>query len=166
MPSYVILAIGAFDYIYSKTGNMLIRYRPDEVVAVIDPGQAGKTANQVLGWGGDIPCVASFNGAKDFSPTHLVVGSAPPGGVLNDDYRREIIAAIQSGCHIIAGMHVFLNDDPEIFKLASDMGLTLTDLRRPPIPPHFPKGSWGNPAFPVLLIVGCDCDTGTMTTAW
>ena len=166
MPRYVILAIGAFDYIYSKTGNMLIRYRPDEVVAVIDPGQAGKTANQVLGWGGDIPCVASFNGAKDFSPTHLVVGSAPPGGVLNDDYRREIIAAIQSGCHIIAGMHVFLNDDPEIFKLASDRGLTLTDLRRPPIPPHFPKGSWKNRKFPVLLIVGSDCDTGKMTTAW
>ena len=166
MPRYVILAIGAFDYIYSKTGNMLIRYRPDEVVAVIDPGQAGKTANQVLGWGGDIPCVASFNGAKDFSPTHLVVGSAPPGGVLNDDYRREIIAAIQSGCHIIAGMHVFLNDDPEIFKLASDRGLILTDLRRPPIPPHFPKGSWKNRKFPVLLIVGSDCDTGKMTTAW
>ena len=166
MPRYVILAIGAFDYIYSKTGNMLIRYRPDEVVAVIDPGQAGKTANQVLGWGGDIPCVASFNGAKDFSPTHLVVGSAPPGGVLNDDYRREIIAAIQSGCRIIAGMHVFLNDDPEIFKLASDRGLILTDLRRPPIPPHFPKGSWKNRKFPVLLIVGSDCDTGKMTTAW
>ena len=66
MPRYVILAIGAFDYIYSKTGNMLIRYRPDEVVAVIDPEQAGKTANQVLGWGGDIPCVDSFNNAKDF----------------------------------------------------------------------------------------------------
>ena len=84
MPRYAILAIGAFDYIYSKTGNMLIRYRPDEVVAVIDPEQAGKTANQVLGWGGDIPCVNSFNDAKDFSPTHLVIGSAPPGGVLND----------------------------------------------------------------------------------
>ena len=40
MPRYAILAIGAFDYIYSKTGNMLIRYRPDEVVAVIDPEQA------------------------------------------------------------------------------------------------------------------------------
>ena len=63
-------------------------------------------------------------------------------------------------------MHVFLNDDPEIFKLASDRGLTLTDLRRPPIPPHFPKGSWKNRKFPVLLIVGSDCDTGKMTTAW
>ena len=41
-----------------------------------------------------------------------------------------------------------------------------TDLRRPPAPPHFPKGSWKNRKFPVLLIVGSDCDTVKMTTAW
>ena len=166
MLRYAILAIGSFNYIESKTGNMLVRYRPDEVVCVIDPEKAGQTAENILGWGGDIPCVSTFDESKKYSPTHVVVGSAPQGGILNDDYRREIIAAIQSGCHIIAGMHVFLNDDPEIFKLASDMGLTLTDLRRPPIPPHFPKGSWKNRKFPVLLIVGSDCDTGKMTTAW
>ena len=166
MLRYAILAIGSFNYIESKTGNMLVRYRPDEVVCVIDPEKAGQTAENILGWGGNIPCVSTFDESKKYSPSHLVVGSAPQGGVLNDDYRREIIAAIQSGCHIIAGMHVFLNDDPEIFKLASDMGLTLTDLRRPPIPPHFPKGSWKNRKFPVLLIVGSDCDTGKMTTAW
>ena len=37
MSRYVILALGSFDYIENKTGNMLIRYKPDEVVAVIDP---------------------------------------------------------------------------------------------------------------------------------
>ena len=122
MQRYAVLAIGSFNYIESKTGNMLIRYRPDEVVCVIDPEKAGQTAENILGWGGDIPCVSTFVESKKYSPTHVVIGSAPQGGVLNDDYRREIIAAIQSGCHIIAGMHVFLNDDPEIFKLASDMG--------------------------------------------
>ena len=166
MTRYAILAIGAFDYIYSKTGNMLIRYRPDEVVAVIDPEQAGKTAHQVLGWGGDIPCVASFNGAKDFSPTHLVVGSAPPGGVLNDADRKEILKAIQYGCHIISGMHVFLNDDPELSMQAEKNNAVLTDLRKPPSPSNFPKGTWKDRTFPVLQVVGSDCDTGKMTTAW
>ena len=80
MSRYVILAIGSFDYIENKTGNMLIRYKPDEVVAVIDPYEEGKTAEEVLGWGGDIPCVKSFMDAKKYSPTHLVVGNAPPGG--------------------------------------------------------------------------------------
>ena len=166
MPRYAILAIGAFDYIYSKTGNMLIRYRPDEVVVVIDPEQAGKTANQVLGWGGDIPCVASFSDAKDFSPTHLVIGSAPPGGVLDDANRKEIREAVQNGCHIINGMHVFLNDDPELSAQANKNNAVLTDLRKPPSPPNFPKGTWKNRTFPVLQVVGSDCDTGKMTTAW
>ena len=166
MRRYAILAIGAFDYIYSKTGNMLIRYRPDEVVVVIDPEQAGKTANQVLGWGGDIPCVASFSDAKDFSPTHLVIGSAPPGGVLDDANRKEIREAVQNGCHIINGMHVFLNDDPELSAQANKNNAVLTDLRKPPSPPNFPKGTWKNRTFPVLQVVGSDCDTGKMTTAW
>jgi hypothetical protein len=61
MARYAIMAIGTFDYIYSKTGNMLIRYFPDDVVAVIDPEKEGLNAEQVLGWGGKIPCVKSFS---------------------------------------------------------------------------------------------------------
>ena len=60
MSRFVILAIGSFDYIENKTGNMLIRYKSDQVFAVIDPYKEGKTAQQVLGWGGNIPCVKSF----------------------------------------------------------------------------------------------------------
>jgi len=166
MPKYAILALGVFDYILSKTGNALIRYHPENVVGVIDPKQAGKTAKQVLGWGGEIPCVSSINELLKFSPTHLVIGSAPQGGTINEAYRREIIDGLKAGCHLISGMHVSLNDDPEISQYAKVNGITITELRRPPNPPHFPKGSWKERNFPVLLIVGSDCDTGKMTTAW
>jgi len=50
--------------------------------------------------------------------------------------------------------------------LADKHQVKLTDLRRPPEPPNFPKGSWHERNIPVLLIVGTDCDTGKMTTAW
>ena len=166
MKRYAILAIGAYDYIENKTGNMLIRNRPEEVVCVIDPEKTGQTAEQVLGWGGDIPCVATFSDSKKFSPTHLVIGAAPQGGKLNDAYRHEIKDALLYECHIISGMHVFLNEDEELSELANKMDMSITDLRQPPSPPHFPKGSWINRKFPVLLIVGSDCDTGKMTTAW
>ena len=63
-------------------------------------------------------------------------------------------------------MHHFLNDDKEIKDLAKQHNVKLTDLRRPPDPPNFPKGSWRNRQIPVLLIVGTDCDSGKMTTAW
>ena len=44
---FVILCHGAFNYIKNKTGNMLIRYRPDEVVAVIDREKVGLLASKL-----------------------------------------------------------------------------------------------------------------------
>tara|TARA_B100000242_G_scaffold234039_1_gene173939 strand:+ start:784 stop:1815 length:1032 start_codon:yes stop_codon:yes gene_type:complete len=166
MARYVILAIGSFDYIENKTGNMLIRYQPDRVVAVIDPFKEGKTAEEVLGWGGNIPCVKTFKDTKKFSPSHLVVGNAPQGGVLDRKSKIELEDAIQYGCDIISGMHSFLNDDPKLKNKANNKRVKLIDLRKPNYPPKFPKGSWEKRKFPVLLIVGSDCDTGKMTTAW
>jgi uncharacterized NAD-dependent epimerase/dehydratase family protein len=63
-------------------------------------------------------------------------------------------------------MHTFLNDDADFSAFALQNNCTLTDLRRPPNPPHFPKGTWIDRKIPVLLVVGSDCDTGKMTTAW
>ncbi len=166
MPRYAILCQGAFNYILNKTGNMLIRYFPDQVCAVIDSGQAGKTAQDVLGYGGTIPTVSSFAEANTFEPDTILIGNAPQGGRITPEYRAEILAAIDAGCNVISGMHVFLNDDIEIRTAAEQAGVTLTDLRRPPKPPHFPKGSWKQRKIPVLLVVGTDCDTGKMTTAW
>ncbi|NOZ03942.1 MAG: DUF1611 domain-containing protein [FCB group bacterium] len=166
MSAYVILSAGAFDYILNKTGNMLLRYKPEEVVAVIDPKKAGLTAREVLGYGGNIPVVKSFAEARSFSPDTLVLGNAPQGGFISDLYRKEIVSAIESGCDIISGMHEFLNDDAEISELAKKRGVRLVDLRRPPKPPHFPKGTWMQREVPVLLTIGTDCDTGKMTTAW
>ena len=54
---------------------MLIRYRQDEVVAVIDPEKKGLV--DVIGIGESIPVVESFNDAKKYHPDHLVIGNAP-----------------------------------------------------------------------------------------
>ena len=43
MPDFTILCPGSFDYISNKTGNMLIRYRPQEVCCVIDQNKADQT---------------------------------------------------------------------------------------------------------------------------
>ena len=166
MPAFAILCPDAFNYILNKTGNMLIRYRPQNVRCVIDPKKAGQTAQDVLGFGGKIPVVSSFNEAKDYSPNAMVIGSSPQGGYINEKYRKEITAAIQYGCNIFSGMHQFLNDDPEFSALAQKETITINDIRRPPDPPHFPKGSWKKRKVKVLLIVGTDCNTGKMTTGW
>ena len=162
----VVLCHGAFNYIKNKTGNMLIRYRTDEVVAVLDNTKVGITSEDELGYGGDIPVLDNFESAANLSPDTLVIGSASQGGFISDEYRAEVIKAIKAGCDIISGMHQFINDDEEFVKLAEKHHVTLTDLRRPSETPNFPKGSWHDRKIPVLLIVGTDCDTGKMTTAW
>ena len=162
----VILSHGAFNYIKNKTGNMLIRYRTDEVVALLDRTKSGMTANDELGYGGNIPVLDNFDTCIDLEPDTLVIGNASQGGFISDDYRSEVIKAIEFGCDIISGMHHFINDDVEFVQLAEKHNVSLFDLRRPPDPPNFPKGSWHKRKIPVLLIVGTDCDTGKMTTAW
>ena len=162
----VVLCHGAFNYIKNKTGNMLIRYRTDEVVAILDNTKVGITSEDELGYGGDIPVLDNFESAVNLSPDTLVIGSASQGGFISDEYRAEVIKAIKAGCDIISGMHHFINDDEELVKLAEKHHVTLTDLRRPSETPNFPKGSWHDRKIPVLLIVGTDCDTGKMTTAW
>lgn len=163
---FVVLCHEAFNYIKNKTGNMLIRYRPDEVVAVIDREKVGSNCEKEIGVGGDTPVLASFNDSLYLEPDTLVIGNATQGGFISEEYRKEIVSAIHAGCDVISGMHQFLNDDEGLKSLAKEKKVKLIDLRMPPEPPHFPTGSWHDRKVPVLLIVGTDCDTGKMTTAW
>ncbi len=163
---FAILCHEAFNYIKNKTGNMLIRYRPDEVVAVIDREKIGSTSEEEVGVGGNTPVLGDFNATLHLEPDTLVIGNATQGGFITDEYKAEIINAMNAGCDVISGMHQFLNDDEELKNIAAQKNVKLIDLRMPPDPPHFPTGTWQNRKVPVLLIVGTDCDTGKMTTAW
>jgi len=166
MRHYAILANHSFDYISAKTGNAIIRYRPEEVVCVIDSETAGRTVQDVLGWGGDIPVVATLKEAFNYSPDTLLIGIAPPGGELPILWRKTISLAIENKLNVINGLHTFLLDDPEFSSLSTTHGVSIIDLRRPPDSLHFPKGTWQERKIPVLLTVGTDCDSGKMITAW
>ena len=166
MSRFVVLAINSFNHIENKTGNMLIRYMQDEVVAIIDPEKKGLTSNDVIQIGGNIPVVGSFNDAKKYNPDHLVIGNAPQGGIVSDQMLIEIKEAIRNGINIVSGMHEFLSKDIHLKKLAEQFGSKIIDLRMPPSSPSFSKGAWRKRNIPVLLVVGTDCDTGKMTTAW
>mgnify|MGYP002882696493 FL=1 len=163
---FVVLCHESFNYIKNKTGNMLIRYRPDEVVAVIDREKVGSSCEKEVGVGGDTPVLSDFNASLHLEPDTLVIGNATQGGFITEEYRQEIANALNSGCDVISGMHQFLNDDEHLKELAKQNNVKLIDLRMPPEPPHFPTGSWKKRKIPVLLIVGTDCDTGKMTSAW
>ena len=64
----------------AKTAACMVRYKPKEVVALLDPTQAGKTAGELLGVGGSIPIVAKL--AEAPGANTLLIGIAPSGGKL------------------------------------------------------------------------------------
>ena len=166
MKRYAALVEWSFDFLYAKTANALLRYRPEEVVCCIDSENAGKTTNEVIKLGGDTPVVGSFEEAMDFNPDTLVVGVATQGGFLPDNMRQCVRESIESGINVICGLHAFLSEDEEFAPLADKHGVSITDLRKPPSPLPFSEGTWRTRKPPTLLTVGDDCDTGKMTAAW
>lgn len=58
MNRYAILVEGEFNYLYAKTANAILRYRPKDVVCIIDSTNVGKTSHEAVGFGGEIPIVA------------------------------------------------------------------------------------------------------------
>ena len=159
-----ILAEGCFSPLGAKTAVCLIRYIPDEVVAVIDSSRAPSTVQEALGFGGDIPIVSSLEASLAHDPDMLVLGTAPRGGMLTDGERTVIVAALSARLHVINGMHRFLNEDGELVRLARSAGVVMWDARRPP--PDLGVSSGEEcPFCPVILTVGSDCNTGKMTAA-
>lgn len=162
-PRYLILADGDFDPETSKTANSVIRYQPDRVVAVLDRVTAGKTAQDVLGFGGAIPVVGSIDEALALKPNAVLIGIAPMGGRLPADWRMWLADALDAGCDIVSGLHTFLNDDPLLAERARANERTITDIRRPPADLPVGDGAARLTEAYRVLTVGTDCNVGKMT---
>jgi uncharacterized NAD-dependent epimerase/dehydratase family protein len=165
----VILAEGNFGFHHGKTAMGVIRFGTDKIVAVVDSTQAGRNVREWLGDSGryDIPIVGSLNEALGFLPraNGLLIGIAPTGGRLPDDWRTMILAAIRSGLDIHSGLHTFLGDDPEFVDAARSAGVRIVDYRRPPERYETALGRRHGPGKRVLLTVGTDCAIGKMSVA-
>lgn len=158
------MADGLFAPEESKTANACIRYTPDHVVGVIDASKAGRTAQQVIGFGGDIPVVATLAEGLALGPNALLIGIAPAGGQLPESWIELIGMAITNKLDIWSGLHSFVSDVPRLAALAQEHGVTINDLRRPPAKLPVSNGRVRNVAATVVLTVGTDCNIGKMTT--
>ncbi len=158
----VILTQGYSRQLRAKTAVSLLRYRPEEVVAVLDTEEAGKTAEQVFGVGGDIPVVGSLDGAHNANT--LLIGIATPGGFLPEPMRDVILEAIHKGLDVVSGLHAFLCDDPEVREAAKRFDVKLIDVRKnDERDVAHRKGI--NDTCLRLHTVGHDCSVGKMIVA-
>jgi uncharacterized NAD-dependent epimerase/dehydratase family protein len=161
----VILAEGAFGVLGSKTAACVIRHRPDEVVAVIDSTKAGMTSEEAIGLGGSIPVVSSLPEAMKYRPDAVLIGIAPKGGVLPEEWREILKDAISKGLSVFSGMHTLISEDGELAAMAREKGTALVDLRKVPDDLPVAKCLAAEVDAFVVLTVGTDCATGKMTVA-
>lgn len=124
----LLLTDGFSTPFYAKTAMSLIRYRPEDTVAVIDKEQAGRDAFELFGVGKGVPVVGDWTQFPDADAVYL--GIATPGGKIPDRWRPLIRQAITHGMDVVSGLHLFLIEDPEYSELAKASGSRLVDVRR------------------------------------
>ena len=162
MSRVVILTEGQTDPLHAKTATGFLRYRQSDVVALLDSTQAGKTCQEVLGFGDDVPIVASID---DVKADTLLIGIAGPGGTLPEEWRKTIRTAIRRGMKIVSGLHYFLSKDEEFHRLAEEHGVEIYDVRRPPDDVTVAKDLVRFSPVHRVHTVGHDCSVGKMLAA-
>jgi uncharacterized NAD-dependent epimerase/dehydratase family protein len=157
---YLILAEGfSSDPHHGKTMQGVLRYRRDDVVAILDSTRgSGETLDGV-------PIVATVEDALRFEPDTALVGVATQGGRFPPQWREVLRSSVMNGLDIDNGLHVFLADDPELRALAEKHGVELRDLRRPPSDLSTATGENLQVPGTIVLTVGSDCAIGKMTVA-
>jgi uncharacterized NAD-dependent epimerase/dehydratase family protein len=155
----LILAEGkSADAHFGKTARGVMRYRPEQVVALLDSERAGETQD-------GFPIVATVNDALCFNPTAALVGVATAGGRFPPAWRELLKSAISKGLDIENGLHEFISDDPELGELAARHNVTLRDLRKAPPGLNVPTGANLELDATTVLTVGSDCAIGKMTVS-
>ncbi|HVO85726.1 MAG TPA: DUF1611 domain-containing protein [Candidatus Eisenbacteria bacterium] len=157
----IVLASKAFSTLEGKTANDLVIYGGKyEILAVIDEGKAGKDAGKVLGIGRkNIPIVRNLKEALKYKPGAIIIGIAPPGGSLPEEWKGIVKEAIRNGLDVVSGLHYFFGDQPEFSELAKKHRVKLVDLRKPPKNLEVLM-KLVNIKVPVVAILSTDAATG------
>ncbi|WP_017304045.1 DUF1611 domain-containing protein [Spirulina subsalsa] len=149
-----------------KTGLSFIRYGIAPVVAVIDADCAGESLAQVAGIEQDIPIVASVAEALTYEPDVLLIGLAPSGGLLPEDWWQEVKQGVLAGLSVVNGLHtpmVTMVEELPSQRLAK--GQWIWDIRQEPKGLGIGGGRARSLPCQRILTVGTDMAVGKMSTS-
>jgi uncharacterized NAD-dependent epimerase/dehydratase family protein len=164
-PRRLAVLTEGLDQYRNKTAVNLIRFRPQEVVCVIDTRHAGQDLQQLLGIGKGIPIVGSAAEAVKLGAAQLVIGVATPGGFLPAELRPIVYEAMRNRVGVISGLHESVAGDPNLASLAARHAVEIVNLRRlSDDAQHIGKGLARQGAAFRVLTVGTDANIGKTTT--
>jgi uncharacterized NAD-dependent epimerase/dehydratase family protein len=151
---YLILIGDLCDPTYAKTGYGLVHWRPDLVAGQL------RFAGCEIDMGVPDLSVAE---AKQAGVRSLIIGVAPIGGVVPDNWWASIEEAAGAGLDIVCGLHFKLSDFPRVVAAAKSSGARLIDVRNPPA--NIPVGTGVKRSGKRVLMVGTDCAIGKKYSA-
>ncbi|MGP9818659.1 N-acetyltransferase DgcN [Salinarimonas sp. NSM] len=151
---YLLFLGDARDALAAKTGLGIVDWRRDWVVGQLRLPGCNADAK--------LPDMTIAEGAAAGART-LVVGVVNAGGVLPDHWVDEIVAALDAGMDVAAGLHTKLGSVPAIAEAAARNGRKLHDVRHSS--ERFATGKGDKRSGMRLLTVGTDCSVGKKYTA-
>ena len=161
-----------FGKIDGKVANGLARHSEKyEVLGVIDSTKAGLDAGEYLdGIKNGIQIYSTIDYDLEnfgYVPEYFIYGIAPLASFLDKKQREIIFAAMKKGMNIVNGLPEFLTEDEEFIQKASEHGVKILDIRKPPQRKdlHIFSGRINEVKTPVITVLGTDCAVGKRTTA-
>jgi uncharacterized NAD-dependent epimerase/dehydratase family protein len=158
----VLLTEGSSNPHLGKTAAGILRYCPEEVVAVLDSMAGAQSVAECFHVDCDVPFISRLEQAD--RPDTLTIGIAPPGGMLPADWRPIITEALRRGMRVVSGLHHFISEDEGYLAAAAEGGGQIEDVRKN----GFRQIARFAPLRPGNLrihTVGHDCSCGKMTAA-
>ncbi len=153
---------GNLDSDYGKMGDGVMRYSPNPVVCVVDSTQAGKRVCDASDLPHTFPVVGTLDEARGMGADVLVLGLAPSGGRVPEEWLPHLRRALELGMSLVNGLHDRLND-----QLGSEIRAPgeqwIWDVRQPDFTPDIATGRAAALDNKRVLMVGTDMAIGKMT---
>lgn len=153
-PPYLIFVGDQQNPGYAKTGFGLVDWRRELVVGQL------RLSDAAIDLG--VPDI-ELRHAEAAGAQSLIVGVAPVGGSMPDDWWQVLIAAAEAGLDIVSGLHSRLAENVVLKAAAMESGSRLIDIRVPP--GNLPIASGRKRTGRRVLTVGTDCAVGKKYSA-
>lgn len=150
---------GALGEMIGKMGYGVLRYSPNRIACIIDSTKAGSDHEPLSHVDRPCPVVSTIEEAIELGAQVLVLGTAPPGGLIPAEWLPVIDDAVSHGMSVINGLHDLLASRFENLR----SGQWIWDVRVEP--PGLGVGT-GKARFlgnRRVLMIGTDMAVGKMT---
>ena len=154
---------GAVLGVGGKMGIGVLCYSPNPIVCVVDSQTVGKDIGALSGVPRSAPIVGSISAAIELGAEVLILGIAPPGGLIPPDWFPVIDEAVAGGLSIVNGLHDLLGPRYPALNQGPGSSQFIWDIRIEPkgLQPGTAKAA--ALSCKRVLLIGTDMNVGKMT---